>query len=64
MMIKPQFEDAWSFHGGLALASVGYTKIFFPHKGTTVIYVKIVGKHGYIDHSGRFASSKLTWTQK
>jgi hypothetical protein len=60
VVIVPKFEYAGEFNGGLASVAVGYTKIYSPHRGVSVISLKIVGKHGYVDKTGRFVP-KMIW---
>jgi F0F1-type ATP synthase gamma subunit len=64
LVIGPQFGMTGNFSGGLARVWVGKTKIYSPHKRTTVIALGLKGREGYIDRTGEFASKKLTWKGK
>jgi len=63
-VIRPRFEYAMGFKGGVALVAVGETKYYWPYKGLSVLAIGLKGRHGYIDRTGEFVSSKLTWKGK
>lgn len=64
VVIAPQFEYALNFTDGLALVAVGRTKTDWPHPGLTIWRVRYIGKQGYIDHTGKFVSERLSWKSK
>jgi hypothetical protein len=64
VVIAPQFEYALNFTDGLALVAVGRTKTDWPYRGLTVWRIRYIGRQGYIDHTGKFVSDKLSWKSK
>jgi hypothetical protein len=42
----------------------GETKYYWPHKGITVLGIRMKCRHGYVDRAGEFVSDKLSWEGK